>query len=240
MLQIMNMKPVFVSIGLSLALCVACGGSDGGNGNAGGSSSASGGSSSTSGGSGNPGGSGNASAGASSSAGGTASTTTGSFTSGLPADKQLTALTDAEKASVCQKLSAYFSSPAVSKSFEEFLCRAESAAFALFSNPQTDAALQAACKPLYDQCIAAPVMTSESCDVQQVSSTCTATVAEYDACMNDFAKGLDQVLAAIPSCDKLTLASASQSPSGPSTPASCQTLQAKCPDVSVPGASSGM
>jgi len=227
-MQLMSMKPAFVSIGLAFSLCVACGGSDGGgNGNM----NAAGAGNMNAAGAGNT----NAAGAGNTNAAGAANTSTGSFSSGLPADKQLGSLTDAEKAALCQKLSDYFSQGTISKSLEEFTCRSSSALFALvLSGAQNDADLQTACKSAYEPCLSSPVMTSESCKVSETGSTCTATVAEYDACMNDYAKSLDQLITTFPTCDKLTLTSSSQI-FALSEPASCQTLQEKCPDAALPG-----
>ena len=240
MLQIMNLKPVFVSFGASLSLCVACGSSDaGGNGRPVGSA----GTSQATGGSGNPGGSGNlagsglggASAGGSNpSAAGASATSSGSYSSGLAGDKVLGSLTEAEAAGLCKKLSDYFSDDGpVGKSVEDFSCRFSSALTALFTNPKTDAALQASCASLYATCTAAPTTTTETCSKPDAS--CTATVAEYDACVNDQLDSLDQLLSSVPACDKLTLASAATFFSGATqATASCETVQAKCPSAPTP------
>ena len=237
MLQIMDMKSRFVCLGLSLSLCVACGGSDGGNGNTGGSS----GSGNPSAGSGNPGaGSGNlsgsGSGGSGPSAAGAASTNSGSFSSGLPGDKQLGSLTDDEAAALCKKLSEYFADgSAVSKSFEEVTCRLGSVVLATFGSPDTDAALQASCKSFYDSCVASPTMSSESCG--KADASCTATAAEYEACVNDSVKQIGQLGTAVPSCDQLTLASAATVFAGgaSTSPASCQAVSTKCPNAPTSG-----
>jgi hypothetical protein len=237
MLQIIDMKSVFVCLGLSLSLCAACGGSDGGNGNPGGSS-----------GSGNPGaGTGNSgghgpqggggTGGSGPGAAGAATTNSGTFSSGLPGDKQLGSLTDDEAAALCQKLSEYFADgSAVSKSFEEVTCRASSVILALFGAPTTDAALQASCKTFYDSCVAAPTTSSESCGKPDAS--CTATAGEYDTCVNESVKQIGTLGTAVPSCEQLTLASAATvfAGSASASPASCQAVSAKCPNAPTSGA----
>jgi len=236
MLQIIDMKSVLVCLGLSLSVCVACGGSDGANGTPGGSS-----------GSGNPGagsgnlsgsgpGSGGASGGTGPSAAGAASTNSGSFSSGLPGDKQLGSLTDDEAAALCKKLSEYFADgSAVSKSFEEMTCRLGSVVLATLGGPATDAALQASCKGFYDSCVAAPTMNSESCG--KADASCTATVGEYEACVNDSVKQIGQLGTAVPACDKLTLSSAATVFAGgaSTSPASCQAVSTKCPNAPTAG-----
>jgi len=239
MLQIMNMKPLFVSIGLSLSLCVACGGSDSSDkGSPGGSAGST--SSGTSG-SGNPGGSssggsstgGSSSGGSGQSAAGAANAPSGGYSSGLAGDRTLGSLTDDESAGLCQKLSDYFSdSSATGKNVEEFTCRVSSAFTALLLGADSDAALQAACKPLYDSCVASPAMTEESCT--KPDATCQATIAEYDICVNDELKALNQAVTAVPSCDKITIASLTALFSQSQTIASCDALKAKCPGIETP------
>ena len=225
----MTMKSVFVCLGLSL--CVACGGSDGANGNTAGSS-----------GSGNPGaGSGNPGAGSGGSgpsAGGAPATNSGTFSSGLSGDKQLGSLTDDESAALCKKLSEYFADGgAVSKNFQEVTCRVTGVFFAaIFGGMSTDAALQASCKSTYDACVAAPTTSSESC--KKPDASCTATTSEYEACVNDSIKQIGQLGTAVPTCDKLTVASAGALFAGGSaseSPASCQAVSAKCPDAPTSG-----
>ena len=77
-------------------------------------------------------------------------------------------------------------------------------------------------------------MTTETCTKPDAS--CTATVAEYDTCVNDTIKGLSDAENALPTCDKLTLAFLAMTGDGAltETPASCTALQAKCPSAPMP------
>src|SRR6187431_1778379 len=224
MLQFMTTKPMFVSIALSLSLCVACGGSDGGGGAAGGSAGSGPVGSS---GSGNLAGSGSGGSGAA----GAPSTSSGNYSSGVAGDKQLSSLSDQEVAGLCKKLGDYFTTGPVGKDLQDFSCRF-AGLFAGFA-AQSDAELRAACKTTYDACKAAPTKTESTCGKPEAS--CTATVAEYDACVNDSVKALAALEGALPSCDKLTLAFLNSSDPGMSSdpPASCTILDSKCP--SAPG-----
>jgi hypothetical protein len=247
MLRIINLNSAFVCLGLSLSLCVACGSSDGAKGNTAGSGNPSAGSGNPSAGSGNPSaGSGNPSAGSGNlgsggsgpSAGGAPATNSGTFSSGVPKDKQLGSLTDDEAAALCKKLSDYFADgSAVSNSFEEVTCRVTSVlSAALFGGSGTDAALQASCKTFYDTCVASPTTSSESC--KKADATCTATTGEYEACVNDSVAQISQLGSAVPTCDKLTVASATALFTGGATasPASCEAVSAKCPQPPSSGA----
>ena len=228
MLQITAIRPIFASIGLCLATCVACGGSDSGSASPGGAGSNSAAGQSSGGGA--PGGSGAGGSGA----GGRPSSASGDYSSGVPGDKQLGSLSEQEFQGLCKKLDDYFSTGPVAAGIEEFNCRMSGLFGAALSGAQTDAALQTACKPVYDACIAAPTMATSTCT--KPDATCTATVAEYDACLNDSLDALSTLQNALPSCDKLTVASLGSLGSlGGATSAqesaSCQTVKAKCPSA---------
>lgn len=204
-----------IPAGLALALsAVACGGS------------ASGGDGSNQGGS--PTG-GTATAGAAAGVTGGMSGSTGGLDTGLPGDKPISSLTDAEIARLCGQFDQ-FASGSVAKDGKELECRLTASFSAAFEGADTDAKAQAACKAAYDQCQAEPAEAPEECS--KPTGMCTATVAEIEACAGDSAKALHQGLSTVPSCAELTLASAEidlEKLSAP--PASCAIVQAKCPDV---------
>ena len=229
-------------IGLSLALgVVACGGNDSGGDTtdtAGSTATGNGGASST-------GGSGASTAGSSSKAGSTStagSTGTagsgmgsgGDFDTGLPADKPISTLTDAEITGLCSKFDDFYSKGAVATGLKDFSCTFSGIFAALLGGADTDAAAQAACKTAYDACIAAPSETTSSCS--KPSATCTATVGEVEACTNDSAKYVAQLGDLLPSCAELTLADLMDMGADmtPAEPASCTTLEMKCPDGPTP------
>jgi hypothetical protein len=113
--------------------------------------------------------------------------------------------------------------------------------FAAFASPTSDAAAQAACTPVYNQCMAATSgSTTQTCD--PIPATCTATVAQFSACATDSLVALNQVLGAIPSCNAITLAELSESSTGSTatTPATCQAFETACPGYVVPGGSGGV
>jgi len=232
---------VCLPIGLSLAFgVVACGGSDAGGdktstGGTGGSATASGGSSTTA-------GTSSSTAGGTSKAGGTgtAGSSTGpagDFDTGLPADKPIASLTDAEIAGLCDKFDDFYSTGEVAADLKDFSCRFSGLLAAAFAGAETDAAARAACKTAYDACAAAPSETTSTC--KKPTGTCTATVAEVEACANDSAKAVDQLTSAFPSCAELTLADLMDTGEEPTTaedPASCTTLEMKCPSGPKPPA----
>jgi hypothetical protein len=230
-----------VPIGLGLALGgVACGGSDSGGGNMAGSAgtsaggSSSGGSSATGGGNSKAGSSNTA--GSSNAAGSSNSGSPGDLDTGLPADKPLSDLTEAEIAGLCSKFDEFYSTGPVGKDLEEFTCRFSGLFAAVLGGAETDAAARAACKTAYDSCVAAPAETTQECG--KPTGMCTATVAELEACANDSAKAVQQLTSSFPTCAELTLADLMDLGGGgedePQNPASCTTLEMKCPDGPAP------
>ena len=153
--------------------------------------------------------------------------------------KPLNTLTAAETTQLCNDIDAYMGK-GVSKAN---LCKMAAVMDAAFGGPTSDAAAQAACTSVYNQCMAAPASSStQTCD--PIPATCTATVAQFSACATDSLVALNQVLGAIPSCNAITLAELSSS-SGTTTdttttPASCQAFETACPTYSVSGGSVGM
>jgi hypothetical protein len=233
-----------VGLGLGLGV-VACGGSDSGSPNTGGGAgtssggSSSAGSSATAGGTGKAGGSNtggtNGSAGNSNTAGSNSSSP-GDLDTGLPGTKPLSDLTDAEIAGLCNKFDEFYSTGSVGMDLEDFSCRFSGLLAAAFAGAETDAAARAACKATYDSCVAAPAETTSECG--KPSGMCTATVAELEACANDSAKALQQLTSSFPTCAELTLADLMDAGGGgddpPQNPASCTTLEMKCPDGPTP------
>lgn len=221
-------------LGLSLAFgVVACGGSDGdGNksssGGSGGSATNASGGTSTAGTSASTAG-GTSKAGSSGSAG-SASQSGGGLDTGLPGDKPLSSLTDDELAALCDKFDDFYSTGKVADALQDFNCGFAGLFAAAFSGADSDAAVRAACKATYDECAAAPSETTSTCN--EPSGTCTATVAELEACANDSGKALEQVASAFPSCAELTLTDLMGM--GDDTemlenPVSCAILETKCP-----------
>lgn len=236
-------------MGLALVLgVVACGGNDSGGNDTnmagtsatghGGSASSGGSSSSTAGSTGKAGGTSVAgSTGTAGSSTGTAGSGTGSggdFDTGLPTDKPIATLTDAEIAGLCSKFDDFYSKGTVATNLKNFSCSFAGFIAAALGGADSDAAARALCKTAYDGCIAAPGETTSEC--KKPSAECTATVGEVEACANDSAKYLAQLGDVFPSCAELTLADLMDGGDvmTPDEPSSCTTLDMKCPDAPMP------
>lgn len=156
------------------------------------------------------------------------------FSTGLPGDKPLNMLSDMELQTLCKKIADYYSSEPVATSLQQYTCSFSALIATAFSQPMSDAEARAACKMAYDSCAMEPLEpTSESCD--KPSNSCTATIAEYEACQKDMLGYLAQLKDVFPACSEITLmdleGGGSEDPMGPAMPASCQTVQQKCPDA---------
>jgi hypothetical protein len=216
------------ALGLCLVIgVVACGGDDKSNSSGTSGSSATGGSSSSTGG-------GSSKAGDTSTAG-KASTGGGSgaeLETDLPGEKPVDSLTDDEIAGLCDEWEKLFSEGAVGDSLKQLSCSIGGVVAGLFSGAKSDAELQAACQAAVDDCVAAPAESSGAeC---KPSGTCTATVAELQACAADSAAALVAAVEQVPGCDALTMDGLSdlgtQPRPGSENPESCRIAQEKCPD----------
>ncbi|HYQ17141.1 MAG TPA: hypothetical protein VEQ58_15320 [Polyangiaceae bacterium] len=247
-----NSKLGVLSVGLPLALGLtvalsACGGNDsGGGGGLGGAKTASGGSNQANGGSsasdgGSPAGTGGAgkaggasgSGGRSGSAGGSSSAGSSSggsassgddFMSGLPGNKLVSDLTDAQLNQLCEEVSDY-----IDPSEAELNCRGAGLSAAILAQPESDAEARVACKSGYDVCQADPGETEQNCKASR--STCTATVAELEACASDSNDAIVEFSKQYPSCSEITLLDLTTIPGSieePETPASCVVFNSKC------------
>ena len=144
------------------------------------------------------------------------------FTTTIPGDTQLKDLTPAEQTQLCGEFDDFMSDTGADVQVCTFI-----AVFAAgYGQPADDAALQSACQAALTDCMAEP----NTCD--PVADDCTATVAESSACTND---AMDAFVAAdLPDCATITLAEldafGAQSETLLEEPASCATMEMKCPD----------
>src|SRR3954452_19695300 len=76
------------------------------------------------------------------------------FSTGLPGDQALTALTPDQWAMICQRAFAFYDDSHVSQN----LCKVQAPYSAQLSSPQTDTALQAACNACYASCVQSMTM----------------------------------------------------------------------------------
>jgi hypothetical protein len=148
-------------------------------------------------------------------------------------------LTPAQQAQICSDGQGF------AKSISADGCKAEgilaAAALSLTNSAASNADLQAACTAASTDCIngAADAGTSQ-CDFSSFqSASCTATVAQLSACLNDTGATEDQAVAKLPSCGSLTAqslaATLDQDAGASSSPASCVAFDNACPGETLTG-----
>jgi hypothetical protein len=208
---------------VTLAAALACGGSDNNTSTTG------------AGGTGGSGGTSTAGTGGANGGGTGGSGQSGGFMSSLPGSSQIGTLSMDQLQTLCDEFGAYSLNSSLGSDTKEITCRFSALLSAAFTNPQTDSDLQAACQTAYDSCTTQS--QQDMCNTTPDPS-CTATVAEYTACVNDATALLHATLDSIPSCSEVTLADL-DSDGGSSdqtmTPASCQAVENECPSMATPG-----
>lgn len=202
---------------------VACSSSGSGGTGATGGSHSTGGSSSTGGGAGgSTGGSGSGTGG---SGGGAAVTT-------LDGSKAVNALSSTQASQLCDDTYNYFAAkiPAATT------CKWAGLAYGLQSSAQSDTVLQNQCSTHQASCMqtANPWTNNPGCN--DLPTTCTATVAQYSACIADEVSSFVQVVGTLPACTSFTMSQTGQVVDAQTAnpPASCMSLMNTCPDLYPP------
>lgn len=156
----------------------------------------------------------------------------GSFNTSVSGNKSLSSLSDGEKAQLCKDVDAFFKTAAVVSA----QCKVSGFTAALVAgiDPNaTDATLQTSCSQAVTACMSgtADAGSIDMCAAEKFPTTCTASVSDLSACLQDFAKLSDDV----PSCNTITRAllkadgGVGASPSGMPGTNTCDTLSTKCP-----------
>ncbi len=155
----------------------------------------------------------------------------GGFSSTIDGKTEIDKLTTAQQQTLCDEVTSFSKTSGLEQDMTELLCRYGGILAAALTAPDgaTDAQVRAACQTGYDMCIS--TQSSGTCNVAG-AATCTATVAELSACLNDGFESYQAALKATPPCSAITAAAiqSSQSSSSPAPPQppSCVTYQQKC------------
>ena len=157
------------------------------------------------------------------------------FMTSIPGDTPLGSLTPAQNGQLCHDQQAFFSRASI----EMDSCRIAaffSAAFvAGLSSTSTDAELRQICATAYDGCLHpdAGASSGGGGECTPPPATCTATVSELAACLDDEVSATHETASAVPACSAfsragLTAADGGMPATGGGQPESCRTLTAKC------------
>jgi len=157
--------------------------------------------------------------------GGSAVTTIGGTTA-------VNALTPTQVMQLCNDTYAYFGS-AIPKATT---CKWKGLSYAASSSAPSDAQVQTNCTSKETSCQGTdPWADNLGCN--EIPSTCTATVAEYSACISDEVAAFIQTVGGLKTCAMLTRADTPalfEIMAAP-LPASCMSLMNKCADLYPPG-----
>jgi len=170
----------------------------------------------------------------SSACGSDASGSSGQFASGLSGSESLGSLSDADVQTLCASLGDYLASDT---DFRAATCHFAGIGAALTSSVfgGTDEQAQMACTSTESACNSASASESQSC--QKPTGACDATVSEFETCVTDTLREVSATLSSLPACTAIKVSDLTASPSSGSDvtqlpePASCQTVQAKCPSA---------
>ena len=162
----------------------------------------------------------------------------GSFSTTVPPSTQLGQLSSAQLTSLCSDLNRYYTGLASNASLKQGSCKLAAVLTASLTvgSSTTDAQLQAACNQAYNQCLSGSSTTGQTLTCTETPpASCTATVAQYTACLNDNVSATTAAFASLPACNSLTVASLSadggSGGGGDELPASCKTFSAACSDT---------
>ena len=168
------------------------------------------------------------------------------LSTGVDRNKPLGTVTPSEAQAICNATQTWTNQTITRDKQQQVTCRVTSNAIAALSarpavmgGPAvTDAQLQMTCQAAYAACTMRPAPepgnTPPTC--QAFPASCTATVGEYETCLNDVPPFLDMTLATLPTCEMLTRISILSVLNLPNTlPASCKTFQSKCAGVPIGG-----
>jgi hypothetical protein len=170
------------------------------------------------------------------------------FSTSVPASKPLNQLSAADATKLCMDTEAYLQAQLSAElSSTDFACRAVGLEVAALSADasSTTASVRQACQDAYTACLNSPAdagvgdidagTSSTDCtNAQQQLSTCSATVGQLSACVNE---ETSSVQSAFPPCDQLTLTEVSAvtadggtdpTTSGPA----CTAIDTACPGFS--------
>jgi hypothetical protein len=150
----------------------------------------------------------------------------------LSGTRALNALSPAEATQLCGDSYNYFGTAITNAT----TCKWKGVAFAASSSAPSQQVLQQNCTSQEMAClqVAKPWDTNAGCN--DLPATCTATVAEYPACISDEAAAFTQTVNGLPACSALASTDTAKvfDAQAAAPPASCAALSNKCPDLSPP------
>ena len=164
------------------------------------------------------------------------------LSTGVDGSKAVGTVTPSEAEQICKSTETWAKRAIAEAKQKELTCRIGALVVAAGglggSTPSPEAQLRMACQTSFDQCMMAafPDAGSVAPMCQSFPAGCTATVAEYEACLNDVPQFVDRTIMNLPRCETLTQLSLISLLGLASTlPPTCQTFQMKCGGMGIPG-----
>jgi hypothetical protein len=118
----------------------------------------------------------------------------------------LSALTDTEFTQLCDDAYSYFGTAIATDTF----CKWKGLSYATSSSAPTEEQLRSNCSSTEATCLADPAAAlANNPGCNSIPANCTATVADYSACIMDEAAAFTQTVNAIPACAEFTSAATS-------------------------------
>jgi hypothetical protein len=169
----------------------------------------------------------------------------GKLSTGVDKSKPLGMVTPTEAEQICKSTELWARKAFAESKQRELTCKITALAlvgagvFSPDAAGTSDAQLQMTCVTTRDQCLAAatpgdPGGSAAMCEA--FPAGCTATVAEYEACLNDVPPFVDSTAAKLPSCETVNrLSLLALVALANDLPMSCRTFQTKCGGAGIPG-----
>ena len=141
----------------------------------------------------------------------------------------LASLTPAESTQLCKDTSSYFGQN-ISKAT---LCKEAGLGYAVSSSAPSDTQLQKNCTTQEATCLQGGPAVANCTDI---TASCTATVAQYSACITDRVADFNQKVSALAACATVTKAdlTAVWDFMSANLPASCTLVTDQCPTLDIP------
>jgi hypothetical protein len=147
------------------------------------------------------------------------------FVSGIPGDRTLDSLSEAERNELCAEMVDYGHSPSITLPFSDLTCRYLGVNAAQDLETDDVSQLIAACNQRYLDCRRSG-MTDVRATCPNNYSDCAATIDEFAACQSALP---EEYRHSILRCDELTEDNLFQATAFAPRPAACTPLDEKCP-----------
>lgn len=156
------------------------------------------------------------------------------FSSSVPADKTLESLSAKEVQALCHDVDAFATQAGVRATNCRIFGVLTAAMTAGLAPDTSDTELRTLCSDSYEACVSDSAADEVACDTDEFSDNCSASVAEYGACLEGTLRAWGRVAEQLPTCETLSRENLNDTSSVGepfSVGSECEAFQAKCPGV---------